>query len=87
MAYEVNMRDDGILQITFGSLIDGEDMHGYVQAYELYRKQVTEENPLQFLVIGKDVSKVTSSARKAMIDMLRTPDPRAGKTALVGGSR
>ncbi len=87
MAYKVDMRDDRILKITFNGLVNGDDMAAYMQAFHTYRTRATDEHPLQFLVVGTDVEKVSSSARKALIDMFREPDPLAGETAIVGGSR
>lgn len=87
MGCEINMREDGVLQVTFRGIVDAEEIEAYVQAYQLYRERATEENPVRFLGIGTDLDKFTSGARKALIDMFQARDPRAGKTALVGGSR
>ena len=87
MPFKLEFRDDGILQATFSGYLDTGDMEGYLHEYNRVLDSAQSSEKLHFLVNSDDVTKVSSSARKAFVQMLRQTDPRIGYTAMVGGSR
>jgi hypothetical protein len=87
MAYKIGMLQDNILRVTFEGELNQEDMEGYLQEYNRYLANVSETEPLLFLVNSAEVTKVSASARKYFVQVLRQPDPRTGRTAMVGSSR
>lgn len=87
MPFKLEFRDDGILQAVFSGFLDTDDMEGYLQEYNQVLDGSAGTEKLHFLVNSDEVTKVSASARKAFVQMLRQTDPRIGFTAMVGGSR
>jgi hypothetical protein len=85
MAHQMHMLEEGILYVKFSGDFDGPDVDAYMKDYTSIMTQVTGK--IHFLVEVSEVGKATSAARKAFGDMFRQPDPRTGRTAVVGASR
>jgi hypothetical protein len=86
MAHQLALQD-GILHVTFVGDIDVEDWMDYIRDYAPFLDQTTPEDPLDFLVDGTQMGKFSAAARKLLVDDFRNPNPRIGKTAMVGASR
>ncbi len=86
MKFKLNMREENILHAEFTGDIDKEDWLAYFNEYQAFLGTATEERPLHCLADVSQMGKISASARKLFIDSFRNPDPRVGKTALVGVS-
>jgi hypothetical protein len=87
MAYEVKMGEDGILRLSFVGFIDRDDMEGYTKEYMAFVRERAEDEPVHAIVDASRMGKMSSAARKMSIETFSNPDPRVGKTAIVGASR
>lgn len=87
MAYELYIGDDGILRVTFEGDLDLSDITAYTTAYRPFLEGMSEAEPLHFLVDVSRLGKTSAKARKKFIEDFRAPDPRIGKSAMVGASR
>jgi ABC-type transporter Mla MlaB component len=87
MPYKLSMGDDGILRMAFIGDIDEEDVLAYVEEYTPLSEAATEAGPLRILVDASQVGKVSSSARKALVEVYRAPGMGMLTTAVVGANR
>jgi ABC-type transporter Mla MlaB component len=87
MPYELSMGDDGILRLAFIGDIDAEDVLAYVEEYTPFSEAAIETGPLRILVDASQVGKVSSSARKALVEVYRAPGTEMMTTAIVGANR
>jgi hypothetical protein len=87
MPYEIHVGDDGILRVTFEGDLDLSDITAYTMAYRPFLEGASEAEPLHFLVDVSRLGKASAKARKLFVDEFRAPDPRIGKSAMVGASR
>jgi hypothetical protein len=85
MAHEMQMGDDGILRVKFWGDFEQADVDAYMADFQPILEQVTGK--IHFLVEVSGVGKASSGARKLFGEMFRDPDPRTGKTALLGANR
>jgi hypothetical protein len=85
MAHEMHMGDDGILRVKFSGDFDRQDVEAYMNDFHRFLDAAT--GTIHFIVDVHQVGKSSAAARKAFGEMFRDPDPRTGKTALVGASR
>lgn len=87
MGHEMRMGQDGILRIKFEGFFDTEDVKAYFDEYYAHLAHATPEKPLHALADLKEMTKMSSAARKTIIETFGDSDARIGKTALVGASR
>jgi hypothetical protein len=87
MAHKLHLNDDGILYAKFIGNFELQDVEAYVKDFYAFFDTVPEEETLHILLDVSEVGKVSSAARRAMVNVLRDPDPRIGKSAMVGSSR
>ena len=87
MAYSMTLRDDGLLWVEFVGDVSEKEMEDYIAEYTQYLEKATPEQPLHFLVDSSKVGKLSSGARKALVQGFRVSDPRIGNTAMFGANR
>lgn len=87
MAYRIEISQDNILHVVFEGELGEEDMESYLQEYDEFLSDASETEPLLFLVDSSEITKVSAVARKYFVQALRQPDPRTGRTAMIGSSR
>lgn len=87
MAYDMHMGDDGILRVSFEGDLDLPEVTAYTMAYRPFLETASEAEPLRFLVDVSRLGKTSAAARKLLVEEFRAPDPRIGKSAMVGASR
>ncbi|HEY71716.1 MAG: hypothetical protein DRJ03_31940 [Chloroflexi bacterium] len=85
MAYELEMRDDGILRMAFIGDMDQQDLEAFRQEFDPFLESATEAEPLRVLVDGSRSGKYTSGARKIFVDLYRSL--KIGNVALVAAPR
>lgn len=85
MAYDLHMRDDGILRIVMDeNLVD--ELDAFRRDLMAYLETATPEKPLRTLSSSRTPgSKLPPAVRKAFADLNR--DPRLGKSATLGVDR
>lgn len=87
MGHEMRMGQDGFLRVRFIGFLDGEDAEAYIQDYASYVDQATPDKPLHALADATEMTKMSSVARKTIIEAFGSSDTRIGKTAVIGASR
>lgn len=87
MGHEMRMGQDGILRVKFEGYFEREDVEAYFNEYYAYLADATPEKPLHALADLGTVTKMSSAARKTIIEAFDSSDPRIGKTAVIGASR
>ena len=87
MAHEIKMGDDGILQVKMVGDVDQEGWAAYAQDIASILDTLPETETVHFLVDLRQMGKSSLAARKDSLDIFRNPDPRIGKSALVGANR
>jgi len=87
MGHEMRMGQDGILRVKFIGFLEREDAEAYIRDYSTYVERATPEKPLHSLADAKEMTKMSSVARKTIIETFSSSDARIGKTAVVGASR
>lgn len=87
MPYQLNERDDGILHVTLVGNVDPDEWNAYIEEYESFLESAAGTEPVHFLVDVSEMGKASSRTRKAVVQDLRTPHSRVGKTAMVGTNR
>lgn len=85
MAYEMHMRDDGILRMWFEGDIGVEEMETFRREFEGFLAGATEQEPLQVLTDSSRPAKYSSAARKIFVAL--QDSPQVGKAAVVGARR
>jgi len=87
MGHEMEMGQDGILRVKFEGFFEREDVEAYFDEYYTYLASATPEEPLHALADLRGVTKMSSAARRTIIEAFNNSDARIGKTAVVGASR
>lgn len=87
MGHEIEMGQDGILRVRFIGFLEKEDAEAYIRDYSSYVTGATPEQPLHALADATEMTKMSSAARKTIIETFNSSDARIGKTAVVGASR
>ena len=85
MAYQLSMRDDGILQSTLTGDMSDKDAKAYREDMVSFLEATTEAEPLHALIDSSRLGKMSPASRKAVVEVSR--DPRLGKAAVVGANR
>lgn len=87
MGHEIRMGEDGFLRVRFIGFLGKEDAEAYIRDYTSYVEQATPEKPLHALADATEMTKMSSAARKTIIETFSSSDARIGRTAVVGASR
>jgi hypothetical protein len=83
MAYELNMRDDGILRAVFLSDIEPEELQAFQeQAMSFIQAGKESGQPLCVLVDARQAGKMDPQTRRTVIDLDR--ENPEGKVAMLG---
>ena len=85
MAYELEIRDDGIARLATIGDQDREEVENLRKDLESLLEAATEAEPVRLIVDSSRSGKTSSAARRIYVELNR--DPRIGKTALVGSRR
>ncbi len=86
MPYQMQMREDGILQIRFIGVLESADLPQFISEFNRYLEAATPEKPLRTLSKADQPGmKYSPAVRKAFADM--NSDPRLGKSATIGVDR
>jgi len=85
MSYKMDMRDDGILQITIIDDMGEEETEAFLKDNVRFLKAATEAEPLHTLVDVSRGGKFCAEFRKGITGLMN--DPRTGKVANVGATR
>jgi hypothetical protein len=87
MGHEMRMGPDGILRVKFIGFLNREDAEAYINDYNSYVAGASSDKPLHALADARGMTKMSSAARKTIIETFNRSDARIGKTAVVGASR
>jgi hypothetical protein len=85
MAYELHMRDDGILQISRTDSLDRKELETFLKDVAPFLEAATEAKPLLVLLETHQERKPSSRARKTYAQL--SHDPRVEKVAILGSHR
>lgn len=87
MPYELDLRDDRILHVRFIGNVGPDEWSSYIRDYESFLESAAGTDSVHFLVDVNEMGKASARTRKAVVADLRTPNPRVGKTAMIGTNR
>lgn len=85
MAHEIEMKDDGVVHISFIGDIDLEAINAYAQDLTPYLEAASETNKVCMISHSGREGRFSSDARRCLMEL--NQDPRVGRVGVLGGNR